>query len=69
MSVIKEIRISQQSELATIRYAQTYLAWQKYGNRISTWNVISRQRRIKDDEEISLIQRACEIVDIGMDGS
>jgi Xaa-Pro aminopeptidase len=32
-------------------------------------DVISRQRRIKDDEEINLIQRACEIADIGMEAA
>jgi len=32
-------------------------------------DVISKQRRIKDDEEISLIKRACEIADIGMDAA
>ena len=32
-------------------------------------DVVSRQRRIKDDEEINLIQRACEMADIGMEAA
>ncbi len=47
---------------------QTYLALKKdlSAELSDRAEVITRQRRTKDDEEVSLISRACEIADAGM---
>jgi Xaa-Pro aminopeptidase len=51
---------------------QTYLTLSKNLRGVELLHkaeIVANQRRVKDDEEVSLIRRACELADVGMESA